>query len=121
MGDGYLGKCKACAKNDVRTNYRKRREQYVAYERERYQRPERRAYLSALLKKVRALHPGKNRARNRISAALRDGKIVKPTACSRCGIVGRVEAHHHDYRKPFDVQWLCFRCHRSVEHGQIVT
>ena len=46
--------------------------------------------------------------------AVRDGKLIKPEACSQChAIVPRrhLHAHHNDYTKPFDVEWLCIACH----------
>ena len=42
MADGHVNKCKVCNKLDVKTNYADRREQYAEYEKQRYQRPERR-------------------------------------------------------------------------------
>jgi ribosomal protein S27AE len=53
-------------------------------------------------------------ARNTVSNAIRDGRIVRGP-CERCG-AARVQAHHHDYRKPREVRWLCARCH-GAEHA----
>lgn len=57
------------------------------------------------------LNPEKRRAQFVIGNAIRDGKIKRPTTCEVCGSQGRVEAHHPDYGKPLEVQWLCTKCH----------
>jgi len=54
-------------------------------------------------------------ARQLLNAAVRTGRISKPTECRRCGNVSRLNGHHHDYSKPLDVEWLCNRCH-GKEH-----
>ena len=118
MDDGRLGKCKACAKADVRANREKRRAQYAAYERERFKRPHRKAQVLIYARRRAAAHPGKERARRRISNMLRYGKL-KRQACGACGSVVRVQAHHLDYRRPLLVEWLCFAHHRA-RHGQVV-
>lgn len=65
-------------------------------------------------RRARALEPEKVRARSRVNRAVRDGRLVKPEACSRCGATQRIEAHHEDYSRPLDVTWMCARCHRRV-------
>lgn len=55
----------------------------------------------------------KHRAHQAVWRGLRYGRLVRPEACERCGSAHRrLEAHHHDYAKPLDVEWLCPSCHR---------
>lgn len=58
----------------------------------------------------------KEESRAQLTDAIRNGKIRRPTRCEACGVVGLVDAHHHDYSKPFYVTWLCEPCHKA-EHG----
>ncbi len=55
-------------------------------------------------------------ARNRLSAAVRRGAVVRPKECSRCGLRPSfpLEAHHSDYTKPLKVRWLCINCHKRT-------
>jgi hypothetical protein len=57
-------------------------------------------------------------ARTKVGNDLRDGKIVKPTYCSRCNGTGRIEAHHPDYDFPLNIVWLCKSCHHK-EHEEL--
>lgn len=59
--------------------------------------------------------PEKTRARSVISNALRDGKIMKPVRCTKCGSGDKIQAHHTDYSKPLEVKWVCSTCH-GLEH-----
>lgn len=120
MADGYLGKCKACTKSDVRANYAARREQYSAYDQERYQRPERKAASQAAVARGRLRHPDRAKARSAVNNAVRDGRLARGP-CAHCGTTEKVQAHHHDYSRPLDVTWACFKCHREHEHGQVVS
>lgn len=51
-----------------------------------------------------------------VRRAVSSGALVRPEKCSRCGSGGRIQAHHHDYDKPLDVEWLCASCHLE-RHG----
>jgi hypothetical protein len=106
MSDGHLGKCKECTKRDVSANYRATQE------------PLRRAAALRYLRNRKRMHPEKFVAWVAVSNALRDGRLTKEP-CKICGDE-KVQAHHHDYSKPLDIEWLCFRCHRNERHGQSV-
>jgi len=48
-----------------------------------------------------------------IYAAIKKGRIIKPTSCEWCGSAKRIQAHHEDYNQPFEIDWLCEKCHRA--------
>jgi DNA-binding XRE family transcriptional regulator len=56
-----------------------------------------------------------------VKNAIRRGELIRQD-CQRCaagdapkrGRRGIIEAHHADYAKPLDVQWLCRRHHRQL-------
>jgi ribosomal protein S27AE len=54
----------------------------------------------------------KLRCRERCAHAIRTGKLVR-LACEKCG-AEKAQAHHEDYSKPFDVKWLCSKCHAAA-------
>jgi len=58
------------------------------------------------------------KAKARISRQLRNavekGPIEKPDKCNGCNNPGEgiyLHGHHEDYSKPFEVEWLCYKCH----------
>lgn len=116
MKDGTIGKCKECTKKDVQINYRKNRDHYVTYERERFQRPERKAKALEYQRKRREANPLKYKACSAVSNAVRDGRLKKQP-CKICG-APKSQAHHEDYGKPLDVTWLC-RAHHLELHGKV--
>jgi len=61
----------------------------------------------------------KVKARVMVSDRLHRGLLTKPESCSRCGKTTiKLHAHHHDYSKPLDVEWLCIPCHRQEHKNQ---
>jgi hypothetical protein len=62
------------------------------------------------------LYPDRLPANNAVSNAIRDGRLVHQP-CEVCGELA-AQAHHPDYTKPLDVQWLC-RKHHLALHQQL--
>ena len=116
MADGYLGKCKSCTKKDTRLRYYDpiARQKIIKYEKERFQRPERKAKALIYQKKLRAESPGKYRARGKVNNAIRDNRL-KRLPCEVCGDP-KSEAHHEDYRRYLQVKWLCRKHHMLIEN-----
>ena len=131
MRDGYMGKCKSCAKSDTRKNREANLEYYQEYDRQRhYNDPERRAANHEASRKWRRKNakrhteltnawrkrnPEKHRAYSKVARAIKSGKIERG-ACVICGAKD-VQAHHHDYGKPLDVIWLC-AAHHAEHHAE---
>lgn len=116
MGDGHLNKCKSCTKRDVARRHFQRMEtpDGRAAERARGRDKYHRLYRGKRPNKQHAgrVDPLKRRARLAVQYAVRAGRLTKPDGCEACGGRGaRIEAHHEDYSKPLDVNWLCSLCH----------
>lgn len=56
--------------------------------------------------------PLKVKAQNKVNKAVASGRLLRPGRCSQCGEECKPDAHHADYSKPLEVEWLCRRCHR---------
>lgn len=119
----------------MRINRADKFEQYQEYEKMRYKRdPQRKAMNLAWAKteKGKASHaksvairnaadPEKRAANILVGNAVRDGRLKKPSICSRCGAVPprrQLHAHHHDYYNPLDVEWICSECHGLEHYGE---
>lgn len=50
-------------------------------------------------------------ARAAVFQAIRSGNLARPGACATCGARCTPHAHHVDYARPLDVEWLCVPCH----------
>ena len=53
----------------------------------------------------------KRKAAIAVNVAREAKKLRAPAVCERCDRPGRTNAHHHDYDRPLDVEWLCNPCH----------
>ena len=66
----------------------------------------------------RERYPEKYAAHRAVAAALANGSLIRPGKCARCGKECKPHAHHDDYSKPLQVEWICFYCH-NIEHKNI--
>jgi len=55
-------------------------------------------------------------ARSKAKNAVARGRLVRQE-CYWCSNPN-TEAHHHDYSKPLDVQWLCPACHSATHSAE---
>ncbi len=81
------------------------------------QQAEHREKRAQIFTKYNASHVKENRAKGKVRYAIAKGLLIRPNVCSNCGRKGRINAHHEDYDKPLQVDWLCETCHRLL-HAQ---
>lgn len=56
------------------------------------------------------------RARQNVYLSVKNGDLVRPDNCERCGASCKPEGAHRDYDKPLDVKWLCGPCHAKWDY-----
>jgi len=129
-GRGYLdSRCRPCNSARVKAAHHRNPVRKILYDRKRYYE-NRDAEIARHLERAKRNTEAKNAARReryargqrvaviarmKLQRAIRLGRIVRPEVCSKCGGHGRrIEAHHMDYSKPFEVQWLCSVCHGAT-------
>jgi hypothetical protein len=98
--DGYYSLCKDCKREYRQAN--KDRLIIAQYKR---------------IAEDKSLLP-KRKAWNALYYALKVGKISKPEYCSVCGKwvgIEKIQAHHKDYSKLFEVTWCCQDCHVTLD------
>jgi hypothetical protein len=111
MADGYLNKCKLCAKLDS-TNYRNNNlEKVREYDKNRKNKVERIKASNEVGKLWRLQDKRRSRAHSMVYKAIKSGKLVREP-CQRCNEI-KTRGHHENYDKPLDVMWLCEPCHRQ--------
>lgn len=54
-------------------------------------------------------------AHRMLNLAIKQGDITPGQKCEDCGFLFpyRLDGHHEDYSKPFDVIWVCRSCHKK--------
>ncbi len=94
-----------------RKHYELNREEITQKENARRKSDKFREYSRNYHRKLRSENKDLVAAWNKVSRAIRMGKIIAGTKCEKCGSVKKIEGHHADYSKPLDLQWLCKKCH----------
>ena len=129
MSDGHLNKCKECTKNDVHKHRDENIEKVRAYDRNRPNKDERAKKSSDYhksekgksvrfksTKNYRNENPVRYKANTAVGNAIRDGRLIRPSNCEKCGIHCKPQGHHDDYSKKLDVRWLCVDCHNEFHN-----
>jgi len=114
MADGHLNKCKMCAKIDSTKHRNGNIDKIRQYDIDRSKLPHRKILAAKCLRKFRNENPLAVAAHDKVARAIKAGKLIRPNKCSLCKTKGKVLGHHHDYKKPLDVTWLCQPCHKQV-------
>jgi len=110
MADGHLNFCIDCVKERIRNANRS--EWGREYDKLRNQTPKRKKWLIEYQRKRRLKFPNKDKAKQKLNNAIRDGRI-KRRKCKLCDYK-IVQGHHPDYSKPLKVIWLCPEHHRKI-------
>lgn len=112
MADGYLNKCKSCAKEDASRHRNSNLDRIREYDRKRSKEPERMEMNGVRTKAFRTEFPKKYAAHRMVGNAIRDGKLFREP-CEICGSNKSIYAHHDDYSKPLNIRWLCCVHHKE--------
>jgi hypothetical protein len=120
MVDGYLNKCKECAKNDVTKHRNANIEKVREYDRKRGKNKDRIKASAEVTKIWRSQDKRRSIAHNMVLRAIKSGTLLRQP-CIKCNCEKSV-AHHEDYDKPLEVTWLCQPCHkkRHIEINKIL-
>lgn len=89
--DGHRSDCRACCKK-----YMKAWEERNPYRRYKF----------------KAL--GKSMMRLFTNTLIGEGMITVPDACEVCGAKVRLHPHHNTYFDPFDIIFVCPKCHNKI-------
>lgn len=88
-------------KEEAKDAYQRRKEYYADYWQRQRSDPD---------------HLKKRAARRKVATEIEAGRLARQP-CRSCG-AEKADAHHHDYDKPLEIDWLCRRCHFKEDgHG----
>lgn len=124
MADGHLNKCKSCTKSDSTKHRNDNLQRVRQYDRNRPNKKYRSARQMDYAKTEKGVivrkkatenyiekFPVRRKANIAVGNAVRDGRLIKPSNCSKCGVECRPHGHHDDYSYFLSVRWLCVSCH----------
>jgi hypothetical protein len=110
--DGLCLCCKSCDLARTRIWRFANSEKFRISQRTSRQTPEGRIRTSRNSAAYRTRYPDKDHAGSRVRYAIKTGRLVR-RPCLFCGSP-ETEAHHDDYSKPLNIEWLCQKHHREV-------
>lgn len=116
--DGLQDQCKEC-RQEYQRKYRQTKEGKEIFQKYGKSIKGREA-LKRHEHKQHKPYPEKLKAHRTLNNAIRDGKITRPSICEVCFEEGLIDGHHEDYSKPFDVDWLCKKCHKELHRKVLV-
>lgn len=116
--DTYQSWCKTCCYK-YKVEYRlKNKEALKEYKRKwRASNKDRlKQYDSGCTARYQKTYPNRIKANNKLNYAVKTGKLSPPKDCETTGCSNNsgLIAHHNDYSRPLDVQWLCHSCHGLI-------
>lgn len=100
-----------------RARYKKNQKKEKEYMREYYkinidkERERRRRYMKNRRLKLKELSGYTD---SEVTKRIKNGEILIPDKCQKCGKKDKLTAHHNDYEKIFEVIFLCRWCHGEV-------
>lgn len=115
--DGLQAWCRECTSAARKRIYAANKEREAARVKKWAQENRERMVVNALADRER--HRDRWDARDALNKAVKKGAIEKPEHCARCEETEYLQAHHDDYSKPLDVEWLCRDCHYGHHHGEV--
>lgn len=62
-------------------------------------------------------YPEKYQAQRAVHKAINNGTLVRGN-CEKCNKPNG-HAHHNDYSKPLEVNWLCAKCHSNLHNEEL--
>lgn len=105
-GNGtYPGKCKKCELSQQKAFHQTK-------ERKEWRNKWNRKYI-----KKNNIKETRQKAWELLNYAVKNGIMIRPENCTKCGSDKRIQAHHDDYSKPLDVVWLCEQCHKDIHNA----
>lgn len=114
--DGLMSWCRACHIQRSREHFAADKNRQRALIRRWSRTPRGRAASIASTLRWQAKNRVKVRAQDKVKYEIRCGRMVRKP-CEVCGDI-RSHAHHEDYSKPLDVNWLCPK-HHADRHAQL--
>jgi hypothetical protein len=97
--------------------YRRYQREYYAKNAEKLRKRNNKYKYLEVRKKEKQKFKLKISARKKFNRAISRGQFVRATSCQSCMSEGKIEAHHKDYTKPYEVEWLCRSCHKRRHYN----